>query len=140
MNKALFFCISLVLYGCKNTTISEENLSYLNGYWEIVEVEFPDGTKKSYTVNPSIDFINLENDQGFRKKVQPKFDGTYQISNDAESFELIKMNDLFILRYKNQLSEWEEKLIQLDSVSFSVRNEEDILYSYKRFQPFSISK
>lgn len=140
MRGILFFFIILFFWGCKDTSISEGDLHHLNGYWEISKVELQDGAEKSYSVNPSIDFIQLKGTKGYRKKMQPKFDGTYIISSDVEFFEVITVDERFILYYKSPLSEREEKLIQIDSTSFSVRNEDGILYSYKRFEPISIPK
>lgn len=140
MKKILILYSFFVLIGCHETTVSKEDLTHLNGYWEISEVEFPDGTKKNYSVNPTIDFIHMENMEGFRKKVQPKFTGTYNVSQDMEAFKIQPINDSYVLIYKNNLSEWEEKLTQLDSTSFSVLNEEGVLYSYLRFQPITIPK
>nr|WP_298927976.1 hypothetical protein [uncultured Allomuricauda sp.] len=140
MKKMLLFFMILSFWRCKDTSLSEEDLHYLNGYWEITEVTFQDGAEKNYSINPSVDFIQLEGTKGYRKKLQPKFDGTYNTSNDAEVFEVIRIDKSFTLHYKNPLSEREEKLIQIDSTSFSVRNEDGILYSYKRFEPISIPK
>lgn len=140
MKKMLLFFMILSFWGCKDTSLSEEDLHYLNGYWEITEVTFQDGAEKNYSINPSVDFIQLEGTKGYRKKLQPKFDGTYNTSKDAEVFEVIRIDKSFALHYKNPLSEREEKLIQIDSTSFSVRNEDGILYSYKRFEPISIPK
>ncbi|WP_136467182.1 lipocalin family protein [Flagellimonas onchidii] len=140
MNRILLFGTFILLFSCKESLIPKENLHYLNGYWEISEVTFPDGSKKDYKISSTIDFIHLDGDSGFRKKMQPKFNGTYSTSNNVESFTMIKTNDVFTLTYKNSLDQWDEKLIQLDSTSFAVRNEEGILYSYKRFQPIQIPK
>ncbi|WP_420319835.1 hypothetical protein [Flagellimonas sp.] len=140
MKKLVLFYAVLALLGCKNEPVSEEQLDNLNGYWEISEVIFPDGSKKNYTINPSIDFIQLENKQGFRKKVRPKFNGTYETSHDVELLKVVEGETFFIFQYSNEFSEWEETLVQLDSMSFSVRNNEGILYSYKRFEPISIPK
>ncbi len=140
MKKVWFFCALTILYACADTSISEDDLRYLNGYWEISAVEFSDGTQKSYSVNPSIDFILLEDGKGFRKKVHPQLDGSYNTSRDAEAFTMSHTDNVYTLHYKNNLSKWEETLIQLDSTSFSVRNEAGILYTYKRFQPISIPK
>lgn len=140
MRQIFPFMLLLMLWSCKKTAVTEADLQYLNGYWEIAEVEFPDGSKKRYTVNPSIDFIKLNNGEGFRKKMQPKFDGTYNTTNDTEYFTLSQTNETFMLRYKNEFSEWEEKLVSVDSLSFSVTNEEGVTYSYRRFQPIKIPK
>lgn len=140
MRRIFPFLLILMLSGCKKTTVAEADLHYLNGYWEISEVKFPDGSKKQYTVNPNIDFIKLEGKEGFRKKMQPQFDGSYDTSNDTEFFTLSQNDEIFTLHYKNGFSEWEEKLVEVDSLSFSVTNEEGITYSYKRFEPIKIPK
>lgn len=134
------FILLLMLLGCKKIAVAEADLQYLNGYWEIAEVEFPDRSKKQYTVNPSVDFIKLEGKEGFRKKMQPKFDGTYNTTNDTEYFTLSQTNEIFTFHYKNEFSEWEEKLVAVDSLSFSVTNEERVTYHYKRFEPIKIPK
>lgn len=140
MKKILVVWTLMLLFSCNRKTISHESLQYLNGYWEISEVLFPDGTKKDYTVNPTIDFIQITDDNGLRKKMQPRFDGTYSTSKNIETFKVIDAEGTFIFRYENNLSEWEEKLIQLDSTAFAVQNNEGILYTYKRFQPIAIPK
>ncbi|RDY61071.1 hypothetical protein [Flagellimonas nanhaiensis] len=140
MKHVSFFLVFLMVWGCKEESVSTSDLHFLNGYWEINTVEFPDGNEKQYKVNPNIDFIYLENEKGFRKKVQPKFDGTYTTNNDSEVLAVHNQNGSITLRYKNGNNEWEEKLTQLDSLSFSVVNQEGLKYSYKRFQPISIPK
>lgn len=129
--------IILLFSSCSNR-ISKEDLKKLNGYWEIDLVRFSDGTTKEYNVNTSIDYIQLEGLKGFRKKVQPKLNGTFSTSNDAEPFVILKNEDSFEFHYKNELSSWKEELIELSNDDFSVSNEEGIVYSYKRFTPINI--
>ena len=138
MKRILPFLLILLFWSCGDSSVNEKDLHYLNGYWEIAEVEFPDGSIKEYGMNPSIDFIQLKEDKGYRKKMNPKFDGSYDTSKDVEDFEVLDVNETFTLRYKNRFSEWEEKLVQLDSVSFSVINQEGVTYKYKRFEPIKI--
>jgi len=138
MKRILSLVLILFLWSCDESSVNKDDLHYLNGYWEISEVEFPDGSIKEYGMNTSIDFIQLKEDKGYRKKMKPQFDGTYDTSKDVENFEVSNINETFTLRYKNEFSEWEEKLVQLDSVSFSVINQEGVTYKYKRFEPIKI--
>ncbi|MGB2526650.1 hypothetical protein [Flagellimonas sp. SN16] len=140
MARILFFLSILMVWGCQESSIPKENLRYLNGYWEIAEVQFPDGSKKEYGVNPTIDFIQLDNGTGFRKKMQPRFNGTYKTSHDVELLTVSEVEAIFILRYSSEFSDWEETLVQVDSTSFSVVNQEGVTYSYKRFEPIKIPK
>lgn len=133
----LFITISLI--GC-GSPISKPDLNQLNGYWEIVSVEFADGQKKTYTVNPSIDYIELKEMEGFKKKMHPKFDGTYDTSNDLEAFSIIEKDGIFLISYQNNLSAWEEQLIKLEENTFTIVNEDNITYSYKRYEPINIQE
>ena len=74
MSRILPFFLILMVIGCKKNTVAKADLHYLNGYWEIDEVVFPDGSIKEYGMNPSIDFIQLKENEGYRKKMQPKYD------------------------------------------------------------------
>ena len=115
-------------------------MPHLNGYWEIEKVTFPDGSKKEYGVNTSIDYIEVKNDEGFRKKVQPNFNGTYVTSNDAELFTISENMGTFSLNYKTDLSEWHEKIISLTENRFAVISEENIKYYYKKFKPIDLEQ
>ncbi|HET8737898.1 MAG TPA: hypothetical protein VFM69_14995 [Pricia sp.] len=132
-------CIGfLVLFlGCSGG-VSEEKLPRLNGYWEIEQVVFPDGGTKEYTVNATIDYIHLEGLKGWRKKVRPKFDGTYETSDDIEEFVISERDGNFFMQYTTELSEWTEILIALNADTFSVINEDGKRYDYRRFEPFTL--
>ncbi|GLU44226.1 hypothetical protein [Allomuricauda sp. NBRC 101325] len=140
MKKIVPFLFLLFIFACQDSpSVAESDLHYLNGYWEIEEVEFPDGSLKEYGLNSNIDFIQLENDKGFRKKLQANLGGTYDTSNhDVEQLTLSPSNGIFIMGYSNEFSQWEEKLVKLDSLSFSVVNNEGVTYNYKRFEPIKI--
>ncbi len=136
MKKPLYL-LFLMIFSCQNQ-VSKEDLSKLNGYWEIEKVVFPDGTTKEYKSSGTVEYFELKNLKGFRKKVQPKFDGTYDTSNDAEFFVVIEKERRFHITYKNELSEWSETLVSLDKASFSVMNEEGVRYDYKRFESINL--
>ncbi|MCK5442389.1 MAG: hypothetical protein KAJ23_10900 [Maribacter sp.] len=136
MEKTMAMGVFLLLVGCKNE-VSQEDIALLNGYWEIDEVTMVDGKTKSYTVSTTIDYIEIKELSGYRKKVYPKFDGTYDTSNDAEPFTIVSKDDIFEIHYENELSKWVEKIESLDYVSFTVVNEEGVNYTYKRFIPIN---
>ncbi len=137
--KRFFIVASLLfIFSCSDKKVAEKDLKYLNGYWEIQKVEFPNGQTKAYRANTLIDFIRLENMGGIRKKVQPKLDGTYIVSEDEESFEIIQSDKRYSLYYGNGLNERQEQLIYVDSLSFTTKNKEGMIYFYTRFQPVAI--
>jgi len=89
MKHLLYFSLIFIFLGCSNS-VSKEDLQNLNGYWEIEKVVFPNGETKDFKVSTTIDYIETEMSKGFRKKMQPKFDGTYTTSNDAELFTILQ--------------------------------------------------
>ena len=58
MKKILLLFI-LFIVSCTQK-VSQEDLSKLNGYWEIKTVERANGEKKEYKINPTIDFFSLK--------------------------------------------------------------------------------
>ena len=136
--------ISIIAYvlfisGCTDSVVKKD-LHLLNGYWEIAKVTFPDGNHKEYKANTSIDYISVTDNEGFRKKVQPKLDGTFDTSDDAVAFSILETENGLAFSYKNELSEWMEELIELSHTHFSTKNEEGLIYKYQRFEPININK
>jgi len=130
----------LLLFFSSSSQIAEDELKHLNGYWEIQEVKFTDGSTKTYDISTTIDYIEFDvnTKKGFRKKVQPNLTGTYQTSDHAEFFEIIKKENQWFLVYKTAYETWEESLIKLHEDAFSVKNKEQITYKYKRFEAFEL--
>ena len=138
MIKKLILILSLFLISC-GAKVDKDKLHLLNGYWEIKEVTFVDGAKKEYSINSTVDYIKLDSLSGFRKKVDPKFNGTFETSNDAEAFFIRISNDSIFMKYTNNSNIWEEVLTSLDVKSFSVKNSEGVTYRYNRFEPINIT-
>ncbi|MDT7829978.1 hypothetical protein RQM65_15025 [Pricia sp. S334] len=139
MKKTILVVFLFAFLGCSEE-VPKKDLPNLNGYWEIEQVIFPDGTTKEYTVSTTVDYIELNETEGFRKKVRPQFNGTYETSHDAETFSISKKDDTFIMHYKTGLSEWSENLVALNGNTFSVVNEEGLRYDYRRFEPIVVQK
>lgn len=135
--RLLYLLISLTVVSCAKKDAID--LKQLEGYWEIKKVVLPDGSSKEYTISQSIDFIMLKNDStGYRKKLQPKLDGTFFTSDDAEEFT-IRINDKKqILNYKNSLSEWKEVIIKLNKEELVILNENNLKYFYERFEKLNL--
>ena len=76
----------------------------------------------------------MDKNKGFRKKVQPRLNGTFMTSDDAESFEIVEKNDKFILIYKNELSQWEEEIKSLSNEKLVLASEAGVVYNYKKFE------
>jgi hypothetical protein len=139
MGRILYTIVFFLLAGC-STPVSKTELENLNGYWEIEKVTFANGETKNYKTNTIIDYIELNNLKGFRKKMQPKFDGSYTTSNYTEFFSIVETDGSFEFQYKTEMSEWEERILRISQNSFSVINEDTLTYTYKRFQPIKVNE
>ena len=139
MKKFSVLILGLLFFACSQK-VSQEQLSFLNGYWEIEKVTFSDGQTKDYTVNESIDFIKINGLKGFRKKVSPTFNGTYITNDDAEFFTIYQKENVFFIHYKTELSDWTERIEKISENNFSVTNQDNRTYFYKRYEPINISK
>ncbi len=129
----------LFLFGC-GSSISESELTLLNGYWEIEKVVFADGSAKEYRSSMTLDYIELDDKKGFRKKMYPKLDGSFVTTDDAEFFTIEYTAKGYVLNYETGLSEWQETLVEISENGFSVTNEENLIYIYKRYEALNIKE
>ncbi len=137
MKKILFLIVLGSVLSCKQK-ITDADISNLNGYWEIEKVELPDGDKKEYKVNETIDFFKIDGNKGFRKKVMPQLDGTY-LTNDIQEDIVIAVKDGdATIQYKTTYASWKEEIIELTKDKLVVKNEQDLEYHYKRPVPFTV--
>ena len=130
-------CLSFwLLLGCGG--VQESELQRLAGYWEIKEVDFPDGQTKEYSVNSTIDFYQLEGREGFLKKMQPRLNGTYETSDDAIPFTIYQREGRYFLTFKGMDTSWEEELLKLEPGQLHIRHSNGLIYQYTRFEPLNI--
>ena len=119
----------------------ESFIPHLNGYWEIDEVTLADGTKRDYTYNDTVDYLNISDSlTGFRKKLKPGFDGTYTTSDDSESFELKIEKDKLHIYYTTPYAQWKETVLNATDEQLLIVNDQNIRYLYKRFEPINVEK
>jgi hypothetical protein len=138
MKKCFLVLVFLGLMGCSSKEQIKE-LDQLTGYWEIEKAVFPNGAEKIYKSNTTIDFFHFEENQGYRKKVQPLLNGQYQTSDDAQKFKLITLDDQGVyLEYSNGSLTWQEQLKAVDSVQLILESEQNITYFYKRYQAIAL--
>ncbi|WP_396156352.1 hypothetical protein [Flavobacterium macrobrachii] len=127
----------LLLVSCQSE-IKKEDLSKLNGYWEIKEVSMPSGEKKDYKVNETIDYFQVKNDVGFRQKVMPRFDGKFGTNDIKEEIKIIEKDAHFFIEFKTNYGKWQEEIITIEDSTLVLKNKEELIYEYKRHIPFSL--
>lgn len=112
---------------------------HLNGYWEIEEVTLSNGTKKSYTYNDTVDYIELSDSLiGFRIKLKPNLSGTYETSTDKELITLKIENDSLHLMYSTPYSDWKETVLNANKNQLLIVNANKDMYLYKRYEPLNL--
>ena len=139
MKNFLFAFVAVALFtSCqeKKAETFDENL--LNGYWEIEQVTMSDGTKKEYKMSEAIDFFEIKNDSGYRKKVTPQIDGTYLVNDSDENIKVEKTNKGTFISYKTDYAKWKEEIIELTADQLILENDQHIQYQYKKPIPFTV--
>ncbi|MFD1063474.1 hypothetical protein ACFQ1Q_09475 [Winogradskyella litorisediminis] len=132
---ALLFFISIL--SC--STNPESHLEHVNGYWEIDQVIFTDGSKKSYKYNETIDYININDSlKGFRKKLKPGFNSKYITSDDAEGITVKIENDSLNFYYKTPFANWKETILMAEENNMKVLNDRETVYIYRRYKPLEL--
>ena len=129
----LFGCLFLSIFSCKQHS-KEQQIEYLNGYWEIEKVKLPDGESKTYTLNVLIDYIELKDGKGFRKKVAPQLDGSFKVTEDEEYIEVKIEDQQVVLYYTTPYHSRKETVVLANAKNLVIKNEEQGVYTYKRYQ------
>lgn len=135
--KKLALLLTLVIFSC--TEDKSHFTENIDGYWEIKHVKLNNGYEKEYTVNETIDYIEITSDtSGFRKKMKPQFDGTFKTSNNSENFTFKIENDSFNLHYKTPYYSWKETILEISKDEMKVINQSKDVYVYKRYTPIKV--
>lgn len=125
------------IIACKKP-LDDNQLQHINGYWEIKEVKAPDADPKEYTANTVVDYFEIKDRNGFRQKVSPQLDGTFQTNTIQEKVQIIDSIGKTFIKYQTTYAKWVEELVELDENNMTIINENDIKYFYQRFQPLKI--
>jgi hypothetical protein len=127
----------LITTGCYQE-IKSSDISKINGYWEIEKVILPDGEKKDYKVNETIDYFEFRDNKGFRTKVTPQFNGKYLQNGHIERIEMTFENGKTFLNYATEFAQWKEELVEISDKNLVLKNENKLEYHYKKPTPFTI--
>ena len=137
MNKYIILSVTLFVISCSQPN-PNQYIQYLDGYWEIEKVVTSKGQEKQYTFNQSIDFIEIKDTVGIRKKLQPQLNGSFIATRDAEQFIIRIENDSLRLFYKTPLATWKETIVSAKENQMIVKNESGNLYFYKTYEKLNL--
>ncbi len=141
MKRIYFLYLSIIISLVACSQSPEDSLKYIEGYWEIANVTFTDGTKKEYSISQNIDFFDLnENHTGVRKKVQPDITGHFTTSQNIENIDIEINNNLLILKYTTAYDSWKETVLTATKEKLILQNENGNIFTYRRYQPLIITE
>ena len=133
----LFLFVVSVSCGSKDTL---DQIRFIDGYWEIKSVEMADGSTKEFTVNTSIDFIEVKGDSGVRKKLMPRLDGSFRAFPSSESFTFSHKNGNLLMYYKTPYASWVETVLKANDSLLIVKNKDGKKFVYRRFDKIELEE
>ncbi len=137
MPKYLVYSIIFVVISCSKPD-PESYIKHINGYWEIEKVITADGVEIHYNFNQSIDFFEIKDSLGIRKKLQPQLSGSFITTKSNEIFRLEIENDSLRLYYKTPLDQWRETVVSAKEKQIILKNEAGNLYFYKPYKKMEL--
>ena len=122
----------LIFTGCKDA-IKPANLNKLNGYWKIDFITHKNETFHLKGAAKLVDFYEISNQNGVRKKVQPKFDNKFSVTEDLNNFKIVfEGNDCF-MKFETLWDQWQEKIVILNNYELILEHQNN-RYHYSRFK------
>ena len=132
MKKIILFIFISLNFSCIEKQVIDINL--LNGYWEIQYVKQDNKLLKTYPFSGIIDYFEIKNGKGLRKKVMPKIDGKFEASLHKIDFNISQKNGKTTLEYIDKNNTFMETIVKLDSTELFITNKENYIYHYKAYE------
>ena len=134
MKQLITLSFFVLLMRCKSDVSTF--IPFVEGYWEIVSVTKDQKKVKDYKMSGSVDYLKVNSDlSGYRKKVTPRFDGTFEMSQDRSEFMLyIEDSNLWIIYANNEVI-YREQIRRANNSSLILSNADGFVYTYKPYEP-----
>lgn len=117
----------------------EQLIEYLEGYWEIKQVKQHNKIIKEYTISTSVDYFKINEDMtGYRKKVAPKLNGKFIVTQHESPFELKIEDHTLHIYYTVNNSSYKETVVSASEDELIITNADQVLYIYKPYQKIII--
>ena len=113
------------------------NIDLINGYWEIVSVSKNNEFVKEYPFSNAVDFFIIDSlNNGYRKKIKPKINGSFEITLHEIPISIKNNNNSYKIMYISAGNQYIETINKLDQNKLIIKNSEGIIFSYKRFKKY----
>lgn len=111
-------------------------IPFVEGYWEIVSATKNQKKIKDFKISGVIDYFKINDDlSGYRKKVTPRFDGAFEISQDQSNFKLSTEDHQLRINYNNNGIAYKEQIMHANETSLIISNSNGFSYTYKPYEP-----
>ena len=103
---------------------------------EIVSATKDQKKIKDFKISGVIDYFKINDDlSGYRKKVTPRFDGAFEISQDQSNFKLSIEDHQLRINYNNNGIAYKEQIMRANETSLIISNSNGFSYTYKPYEP-----
>ena len=134
MKQLIALSCFILLCSCK-TDVSTY-IPFIEGYWEIVSVSKDQKKVKEFKMSGSVDYFKVNSDvSGYRKKVTPRFDGTFEMSQHESKFTISIRDNRLWIDYANNEVTYSEEIIRANSTHLIISNSDGFIYTYKPYEP-----
>ncbi len=132
MKKTYSILLVVFLFVACQQKIKPEDVSKINGYWEVKKVVFDSEKDKKYGMNEVFDYFEIKNNKGIRKKVMPQLDGTFLVNDAFENVTVRFADEKVFLDYATPYMKWSEEVIALSAEELVLLNKDKMEYHYKK--------
>ena len=132
MKKTFSILLVAFLFVACQQKIKPEDISKINGYWEVEKVVFDSIKDKEYGMNEVYDYFKIDNNTGIRKKVMPQLNGTFLVNDTYEKVAVRFADDKVFLDYSTPYMKWSEEVIAVSAEKLVLLNKEKTEYHYKK--------
>ena len=137
--RKLLLIIVLLAMGCKSKP--EKQIEFIEGYWEIESVYMENQMLKTFKINSLIEYFKINSDlQGFRKKLKPNFNGTFEASKDILNFRIEIQNNALFLNYNDNSTSFQEEVLLVNNKKLVLKNRFGLIYHYKPYELLDLSQ
>ena len=134
MKQLLALLLIISLNSCKSDVTTY--IPFIEGYWEIVSVTKDQKKVKEFKISGSVDYFKVNKDlSGYRKKVTPRFDGAFEMSQHQSEFTLSVDESQLWIQYDNNAVFFREEIIRANESSLIISNNDGFIYTYKPYEP-----
>ena len=138
MKKTLLVIVLLAM-GCKSNP--DKHIKFIEGYWEIESVYKDNQLLRTFKINSGIDYFKINADlKGFRKKLKPNFNGTFETSKDVLNFKIEIQNNGLFLNYIDNATSFSEEVLEANKEKLVIKSNSGLVYNYKPYEALDLSQ